>query len=216
MLRGYLWPQSVYGITLIEPWRWVEHTGWVAFEDIFLIWSCHRSIREMWSIAERQAELEVLHGEIGRVVERRTAELRESQTLQASIIQTVPDAIMTMNHLGLVVEFNPAAESMFGYSREHVLGRSLDELIIPAHQRPAYRAALGQFLVTGKNRILGRRLELKTLRADGTEFLVEVTISSVRRQGTPPLFVGLVRDLTERRCAEETNARLAAIVDSTD
>src|SRR5262249_7554188 len=73
LLRGLYWPQSVYGVRIIEPWRWVEHTGWVAFEDLFLIWSCHRSIREMRAIAERQAELEVLHGQIEGVVERRTA-----------------------------------------------------------------------------------------------------------------------------------------------
>src|SRR5579884_2672869 len=59
LLRGLLWPQSVYGVSMIEPWRWVEHAGWVVFEDIFLIWSCRRSIREMWGIAERQAALEI-------------------------------------------------------------------------------------------------------------------------------------------------------------
>ena len=59
VIRGFFWPQSVYGVFLIEPWRWVEHAGWVAFEDVFLIWSCCRSIGEMWAIAERQAALEI-------------------------------------------------------------------------------------------------------------------------------------------------------------
>ena len=69
MLRGLYWPRSVYGVLAIEPWRWVEHAGWVIAEDAVLIGSCFRSVREMRAIAERQAELaranEVLQQEIG-------------------------------------------------------------------------------------------------------------------------------------------------------
>ena len=82
VIRGFFWPQSVYGVALIEPWRWVEHAGWVAFEDVFLIWSCRRSIGEMWAIAERQAALEILHSQVEHQVAVRTAELRESEARQ--------------------------------------------------------------------------------------------------------------------------------------
>ncbi len=58
MLRGLFWPQSVYGVFVASQWRWVEHTGWVIFEDIFLIVSCRRSLAEMRDRAERTATLE--------------------------------------------------------------------------------------------------------------------------------------------------------------
>src|SRR2546423_7206203 len=57
-LRGLYWPQSVYGVLAAEPWRWLEHAWWVAFEDIFLFLSCVRSQQEMLFIAQRTAQLE--------------------------------------------------------------------------------------------------------------------------------------------------------------
>jgi signal transduction histidine kinase/HPt (histidine-containing phosphotransfer) domain-containing protein/ActR/RegA family two-component response regulator len=76
-VRGLLWPESVYGVTGGAEWRWLEHTGWVAFIDIFLVWSCIQGVREMTAIAERQAELEATGARIEHTVEERTAELRE-------------------------------------------------------------------------------------------------------------------------------------------
>jgi signal transduction histidine kinase/CheY-like chemotaxis protein len=61
LLRGALWPQSVYGVLSASGWRWFEHAGWVIFEDIFLIASCRRGVEEMRCVAERQAELEAAH-----------------------------------------------------------------------------------------------------------------------------------------------------------
>ena len=190
LLRGIFWPQSVYGVLMIEPWRWVEHTGWVVYEDLFLVWSCRRSTREMQGIAERQAALEVLHTQIERQVEVRTAELRESESLKASIITTALDAIVTIDHQGRVIEFNPAAEEIFGYSKNETVGQLLDELIIPPQHRKAHRDALAAFVGTDKGRSVGRRIEVSALRADGTEFPAELSINPVIRNGAPPLFVG--------------------------
>jgi signal transduction histidine kinase/DNA-binding response OmpR family regulator len=83
LLRGILWPQSVYGILTVSPWRWVEHAAWVVFEDIFLIRSCFESVREMRQIAERQAQLEATREGVERMVQERTAELLErTETLR--------------------------------------------------------------------------------------------------------------------------------------
>ncbi len=57
-IRGLVWPESVYGTTLVTPWRFIEHAGWVVIEDAFLMLSIHESLREMWKVAERQADLE--------------------------------------------------------------------------------------------------------------------------------------------------------------
>jgi signal transduction histidine kinase/CheY-like chemotaxis protein len=76
-VRGLLWPQSVYGSVLVEPWRWLEHTGWVVFEDVFLIISIRQVLRAAWDIAHRQAELEHINEIIEAKVTERTAELQK-------------------------------------------------------------------------------------------------------------------------------------------
>jgi signal transduction histidine kinase/ActR/RegA family two-component response regulator len=85
-LRGVFWPQSVYGVLTVSEWRWVEHAGWVLFEDTFLLIAIKRSINEMWGIAERTAEIESLNqGLEDRVVERTHQLAAANQTLQAEV-----------------------------------------------------------------------------------------------------------------------------------
>src|SRR5205807_83831 len=79
LLRGLYWPQSVFGVMAGSNWRWLEHTGWVAFEDLFLVWSCVRGVKEMKAIAERQASLEELHAGVEATVRRRTEQLCQSE-----------------------------------------------------------------------------------------------------------------------------------------
>ena len=160
VLRGAFWPQSVYGVSLVEPWRWVEHAGWVAFEDVFLIWSCRRSVGEMQTIAERQAALEALHNQVDRQVAVRTAELRESEAIKAGIVEVALDAIMTVDQTGQVIEFNPAAETIFGYDRHQVHGKPLTELIVPPGQPDTNRMGWCQYLATGPDSLIGKRIEI--------------------------------------------------------
>ncbi len=85
-LRGVWWPQSVFGTIAVSPWRWVEHAGWVVFEDIFLIYACFQSQREMREIAERRAELEATNYRIEELVQRRTEQLNHAnRDLRAQI-----------------------------------------------------------------------------------------------------------------------------------
>jgi signal transduction histidine kinase/CheY-like chemotaxis protein len=78
-LRGHFWPQSVYGTASSAEWRWLEHAGWVAFLDLFLIPSCLRGVAEAQALALRQAELEAAHHDVERQVLDRTEELRASE-----------------------------------------------------------------------------------------------------------------------------------------
>jgi signal transduction histidine kinase/FixJ family two-component response regulator len=83
-LRGAFWPQTVFGITTADPWRWIEHAAWVVFEDVFLVISCRNGVREMWSGAIRTAELERINREMQQqtlVVE--TAKVAAEQANQA-------------------------------------------------------------------------------------------------------------------------------------
>jgi signal transduction histidine kinase/CheY-like chemotaxis protein len=77
-IRGMLWPESVFGILAASPWRTVEHAAWVVFEDIVLVISCRHSVKELWSIAYKHAELEATQASIESEVEQRTRELVEA------------------------------------------------------------------------------------------------------------------------------------------
>jgi len=214
LIRGIFCPQSVYGVSFVEPWRWVEHAGWVAFEDIFLIWSCRRSIWEMRAMAGREAALEDLHGQVEQQVEARTAELRRSEARKAGILEGALDAIVRADHTGRIIEFNPAAESVFGYTRDDVVGKPLVELIVPPSLRAAHCLGMERFLSTGEDAVLGKRIETNALRADGTEFPVELAVCVIR-QANPPIFSAYLRDLSERKAVEAALAERARLADLT-
>jgi len=117
------------------------------------------------------------------------------------IIEAALDCIVAMDEDGIVREFNPAAQRTFGYSREQAVGRPLSQLIVPPHLREAHERGFRRFLTTGETEILGRRLELTAMRADGSLLPVELAISQMT-DGAGTLFVGFIRDLSELRAAE--------------
>lgn len=108
---------------------------------------------------------------------------------------------------GRVLEWNPAAERIFGFARRDAVGRPLADLIIPGELRAAHRNALERYLETRDSTILDRRLELTGLRSDGSELPVELSVTRV--PGTePPRFVGFLRDLSHPGRGAQVNARL--------
>ena len=133
----------------------------------------------------------------------------DSEARKAAILQTALDCIITIDHQGNVIEFNPAAERTFGYRRADVLGRQMADLIIPLSLRERHCRGLARYLATGEGPVLGQRIEMPALRADGTEFPVELAIMRIPTGG-PPLFTAYLRDITRRKRAEDRrNARLA-------
>jgi PAS domain S-box-containing protein len=128
--------------------------------------------------------------------------LEESERRKAAILETALDAIITIDHDSKVLEFNPAAEAMFGRTAADVIGKRLDDLIVPPSLRAKHRRGMERYLTTHDGPLLGKRIELTALRADGGEFPVEIAIVPIHRDG-PPIFTGHVRDLTERRHWEE-------------
>jgi PAS domain S-box-containing protein len=124
-----------------------------------------------------------------------------SAYLQASL-----DCVVLADASGLVVEFNPAAERTFGYTREEALGRTLSELIVPPSLRAAHESAFDRFAKTREGQLFGRRLELTGMRADGSEFPLELTLSRV--EGEPLLVCGALRDLSEAKKSEHDLRRV--------
>lgn len=128
--------------------------------------------------------------------------LEESQARTVAIVEAALDAIVTMDQDGRVVEFNPAAESTFGYRRSEALGQPLGDLIIPALRREAHESGLARHLASGNSAVLGRRIETVGLRKSGVEFPMELAIARTDRGGSP-LFTAYIRDITARRHAED-------------
>lgn len=137
-----------------------------------------------------------------------TRELRESEGKLRAIIDAALDCIITINGEGRITEFNHAAELTFGYRSDEVVGRNLAEVIIPPAYRKQHLAGLKHFMATGASRIFDKRLEMTAIRADGSEFPAELTIIKLHREG-PPLLTGFLRDITDRKKAEDEIHSLA-------
>ena len=134
------------------------------------------------------------------MTERAMAEkdLRQSEERMRAILESALDCVITMDHEGKVLEFNPAAEKTFGYRRDEAIGQLLSELIIPPALRERHQKGLSHYLASGEAPVLGKRLELSAVRRDGSEFPVELAITRIGSQ-SPPMFTGFIRDITARK-----------------
>ncbi|MBC8119390.1 MAG: PAS domain S-box protein [Burkholderiaceae bacterium] len=134
-----------------------------------------------------------------RVAER---SLRASEARKSAVLQTALDAIVTIDHEGNVIDFNPAAERMFGYQRDEVIGREMGEVIVPPSLREGHRKGMARFLATGEEHVLNRLLELTAMRSDGSEFPVELAITAIG-DAKRPMFTGYLRDISDRKKADD-------------
>jgi PAS domain S-box-containing protein len=162
------------------------------------------------------ASMSVLGNFIGQYVVRRRAEeaVRGREALTGAILGSALDAIITMDEQGRIVEFNRAAERIFGYSRDEAVKKDMAELIVPPSLRTAHRHGLARYLETGCSVYLDQRVELTGMRSDASEFPVELTITGIDLPG-PQTFTGFIRDITDRKVAEEElRASRARLVES--
>ncbi len=138
------------------------------------------------------------------IAERTAAEksLRESEERKGAILQSALDCIITIDHEGKITEWNPAAEKTFGRSRTAALGKDMAEVMIPKPMREMHQRGMARCLATGVGSMLGKRMELTAMRADGSEFPVELSITRIGSD-EPPKFTGFIRDISERKLAEE-------------
>src|SRR5262249_10523754 len=125
---------------------------------------------------ELLAAMGALGSQVGQFVARRRVEeeVRASESRLRAMLDAALDAVVSMDHGGRVIGWNPAAENTFGYRASEALGRDMAELIVPPSLRAAHRRGLAQFLETQEPVALDRRLELTGMRRDGSEFPVEL------------------------------------------
>jgi PAS domain S-box-containing protein len=150
---------------------------------------------------EQERELLGAIGErLGRIVERvRAAEaLQDSEERQKAITASAQDAIVMIDNGGMVSFWNEAAERIFGYAGEEIIGKDLHQILVPERFMEAHHAAFPRFQASGEGAALGKTLELAAIRKNGQEFPVELSLAAVELQGVWQA-VGIMRDITERQ-----------------
>jgi PAS domain S-box-containing protein len=153
--------------------------------------------------------------QVGLFIERKRAEeeVRESEARKRAVLEGSLDAIISVDREGRIVEWNPSAEKLFRYSQAEALGRLVTDLITPSRLRAAHNGILASFLSTSKMPVFGKRVEMPGLRADGTEFCMEMAIIRMPVGGSR-IFTAFIRDITDLKETQQAllqSARLAAI-----
>ena len=140
---------------------------------------------------------------------RREAEavLQESEEKFRKLTQSAADAIISIDPQGLVLFFNHAAEKIFGYTEQEALGKSVDILIPGEHEKP-HTSSIRRYMQTGESKLIGATRELEARRKDGEIFPIEISLSEVKVNKVPN-FIGIIRDISERKAAEVSLAESA-------
>lgn len=150
------------------------------------------------------------------ITERRRAgeELHDREEKLRAILNTVVDAVISIDQRGTIVGVNPAAERMFGYAEREMLGQNVS-MLMPSPYREEHPRYLANYHRTGEAKIIGIGREVQAMRKDGTVFPIDLAISEVNHLH---IFTGVIRDITERkrleaevlRISEEERQRVAA------
>ena len=139
---------------------------------------------------------------INRASQRQTSEIALTQSRLQAIISTSLDAILVAAKDGRVLDFNGAAEGIFGYTREEAVGADMADLIIPDHLRDAHNAGMARYRQTGVKHVVGSGLlKLEAKRKDGSVFPVELSINSAESE-EGEIFVSYMRDISQRVASE--------------
>ncbi|MCZ6802095.1 MAG: response regulator [Nitrospirae bacterium] len=147
------------------------------------------------SLALSSQEMQDLYDNLRQISDTR---IKGEQERTRLIIEHALDAIVGMDDQGNIVDWNPLAESTFGWSKEEVLGKSMASIIIPPQFHTPHKEGLKKFLTTGESAILNRRIEVMALRRDGTEFPIELAIIPIKNEHTQT-FSAFIRDISERQ-----------------
>ena len=200
-------------IALIDPARTASETDLAALEYAATVLSVE--LARLQSLAE--GELRSRAARERDIAQARAAELAASEARQRAILEAALNAVISIDQYARVTYVNSAFEHIFGYRADEVIGRELANLVMPPALREAHRQGFARYLTTGQTRILDQRIEMTAMRADGSEFPAEVTVTRTG-PADEPVFTGYLRDITERQRAEQelkaSRARLVAASDA--
>ena len=140
----------------------------------------------------------------------RPVDLLGSSGLLENAIRSALAAVVVIDGSGKIRGWSGTAQKTFGWAAREVLGRQLTGFIIPERYRAGHRRGLRRFKQTGRGRVVGQVLELAAIDRDGREFPVEIAINPLAELEGEPVFVAFIRDISDRKAAEEGQAALAA------
>jgi two-component system sensor kinase FixL len=142
------------------------------------------------------------------ISQRKLAEiaLQDSEARMRAIVETAVDAIITIDERGILERLNPAAERLFGYAQAEVVGKNVS-MLMPAPHRQRHDGYLAHYASTGEKRIIGKGREVEGLRKDGSVFPMDLAVAEMQ-VGERRMFTGMVRDITERKLAEQQHRQL--------
>ena len=148
-----------------------------------------------------------VHTDVTGLKERELA-LRDSEAQKAGILKAAIDGVVTIDEEGTVLEFNEAAEEMFGWKADEIIGRNIGEVLVPEHLRPMFETIMENYRLKGAAPLVGRRTVGRAMRKDGSHFPMEISVVKVETAGGA-LFSGFIRDISDRIAAERrlTHAR---------
>ena len=222
LIRGTYWPLSIFGTSHYVSWRWMEHLGWILFEDFVLFVAGAEVHRKSQETALRQAELEATREKIEQKVAERTIELKRAyeeleqqvnereraergrkgaEQRSVSILEAVVDGIITFDDKGVIESHNPAAARIFGDSRGELTGARLGSLI-PEFAGEGGVCDVMAHVSEKRGDTSPSCPKLAGLRRDGTTFPVELSISRFSINDRI-MFTATVRDITDRKVIEE-------------
>lgn len=169
-------------------------------------------------LLRNEAALRELNAGLEEKVNARTAELagalqevRASQERIAAILGSSQDAFVALDLQGHVVDWNPRAAQMFGWSRQEALGQDAAQLIVPPVYRDDFNAALMEYRKSGSLPVMGRRIERLVKRRNGEEFTVEMTVAIAYDAGQP-FFSAFLHDISERKKVEQMKTEFVSTV----
>jgi PAS domain S-box-containing protein len=165
-------------------------------------------------ILNEKGDIEEWFGVVADIHDRKAAEaaLAASDERMRALVDTAPDAIVVMDASGIIQSFNQGAERIFDYTASDVIGRNIS-MLMPVPHAERHDAYIADYLHTGKRRVIGSVTELDGRRKDGTIVPLEASISKWRDAAGALFFTEVLRDITERRAAEERQTLLAREVD---
>jgi len=139
--------------------------------------------------------------------------LADALRRRRTVIDNANVAFVSMDEAGMIVDWNEAAATLFGWRAQEVMNRELAQFIVPARFQEGHRAGLTRYLATGEARVINTRIELPAVRRDGSEFSAELTISEVWFDGQRQ-FACFIHDITDRLRVTEADQRLRLLIDS--
>jgi two-component system, sensor histidine kinase and response regulator len=191
--RGVFWPQSVFGVISASSWRWVEHSLWIVFEDVFLVIGCISGRREMRELAWQNSEIESSH----EAIKEQASQVALEQLARDALIAQAPTVIVSMDLAGRVTGWNHRGESTFGWSADEAKGVSCGALLIPKKLLGSVHDCFA-WISQHRAPVLNQRLTTSLWNRAGEAIAAEVTFIEITTSNERQ-YCAFIDDVSVRR-----------------